>query len=68
MYCVLFSGLDISNALIGSTFMLKISKILRQYKEQNDLLKSSVTQEIYSMIILQNVASKITSLKAYLNS
>jgi len=48
--------------------MLKISKILRQYKEQNDLLKSSVTPEIYSMIILQNVASKITSLKAYLNS
>lgn len=58
--CCLLKRIDFNNT--------RANDLLRQYKEQNDLLKSSVTPEIYSMIIQQNVASKITSLKAYLNS
>ena len=58
--CCLLKRIDFNNT--------RAKDLLHQYKEQNALLKSSVTPEIYSMIIQQNVASKITSLEAYLNS
>lgn len=58
--CCLLKRIDFNNS--------RANVLLRQYKEQNALLKSSITPQIYNMVIQQNVTSKIASLEAYLNT
>ena len=57
--CCLLKRVDFSGT--------RAKTLLRQYKEENERLKHSVTPTIYSQIIHQNVANKITALELYLN-
>jgi len=46
----------------------RATRLLEKYKEENQKLQHSVTPDIYSQIIQQNVTNKISALDAYLNA
>lgn len=57
--CCMLNKIDFSD--------VRVKKLFRDYRDQNEILKNSVSRKIYDMIIPANVAAKISSLENYLS-
>ncbi|MCD7806090.1 MAG: Abi family protein [Lachnospiraceae bacterium] len=58
--CCLLKRVDFSSA--------RAKKLVKEFKEQNQLLQKNVAPSIYALIIQQNVTHKINALENYLNT
>lgn len=58
--CCLLKRVDFSS--------IRAKKLVKEFKEQNQLLQKNVAPSIYALIIQQNVTHKINALENYLNT
>lgn len=58
--CCLLKRVDFSS--------VRAKKLVKEFKEQNQLLQKNVAPSIYALIIQQNVTHKINALENYLNT